>query len=149
MKADVVLDLFTGNDKEEAIKLWDLRANAPVYELATGNNAVIGMAWDDEADTLSAITECCHEGSEYRAAKFSPRDLAKRKAQADAPDQQMDEDDGDFYDDGEDEDLYEDYREDTTRSRKWPKQAYHAENYWGHVFDSRKRHKICESRVLL
>jgi hypothetical protein len=73
-----------------------------VYELATANNAVIGMSWDNKVDTSSTITECCHKGSKYRAANFLPRDLAKRKARVDARNQPMDEDDDDFYDDGED-----------------------------------------------
>jgi hypothetical protein len=101
-----------------------------VYELATGNNAVIGRSWDNKADTSSSITECCHKGSKYRAANFSPRDLVKRKARVDARNQPIDEGDDDVYDDGEDEDPYEDCREDEIRPRKWPKQAYRAENYW-------------------
>ncbi|KAH6913303.1 hypothetical protein BKA70DRAFT_1262418 [Coprinopsis sp. MPI-PUGE-AT-0042] len=168
--------LFTSNDREEAIKLWDLRSNAFVYELATGNNVVIAMAWDDEANALSAITECCYERNEYRAAKFSPKQLAQQRAQAgstegekeedegedeeedeeedgeedddeggnnEGNDDEGDDDEGDDDEEDEEEDPYKDYQEDTAHPhRKWPKKAYHAENYWGHVFDSRGLNKI-------
>lgn len=47
-----------GGDSSQCIKIWDIRACASVYELATGNNAVNSMAWDASNNTLYASTEC-------------------------------------------------------------------------------------------
>jgi hypothetical protein len=52
------LALFTGANKQEEIRVWDLRARSVVYELATGNNSATSLAWDSERNALYAATEC-------------------------------------------------------------------------------------------
>lgn len=55
-----LIALFTGSDAKEQIKVWDIRARATVYELATGNNAVQALAWDSKRSTLYAATQCMY-----------------------------------------------------------------------------------------
>ncbi|KAL7278988.1 hypothetical protein ACG7TL_006820 [Trametes sanguinea] len=80
--ADVVLvhpdgipTLFTGGDRTQQIKMWDIREQECVYELSTGNNAVAAMAWDDAHSSLYVATECPYvnklgERSGYRKARI-------------------------------------------------------------------------------
>ncbi|KAI9061095.1 hypothetical protein FKP32DRAFT_1594780 [Trametes sanguinea] len=80
--ADVVLvhpdgipTLFTGGDRTQQVKMWDIREQECVYELSTGNNAVAAMAWDDAHSSLYVATECPYvnklgERSGYRKARI-------------------------------------------------------------------------------
>lgn len=43
--------------QSENIKVWDPRMTSMVYEIATGNNAVLSLAWDAPRSTLYAATE--------------------------------------------------------------------------------------------
>ncbi|CDO74500.1 hypothetical protein BN946_scf184979.g55 [Trametes cinnabarina] len=63
--ADVVLvhpdgipTLFTGGDRTQQVKMWDIRERECVYELSAGNNSVSAMAWDDAHASLYIATEC-------------------------------------------------------------------------------------------
>ncbi|KAI0326952.1 WD40 repeat-like protein [Cubamyces sp. BRFM 1775] len=67
--------LFTGGDRTQQIKMWDIREQECVYELSTGNNAVRGMAWDDAHSSLFVATECPYvnrfgERAGYRKARI-------------------------------------------------------------------------------
>ncbi|RXW20377.1 hypothetical protein EST38_g5481 [Candolleomyces aberdarensis] len=121
--------IFTSNEREEAIRMWDVRARAPIYDLATGNNDVLALAWNDDRNELYAVTECRYVDRlgyhhEYRRAK-----IPKEKTEDDDEgDEERDTDeDGDDYDDEDDWDDEE---------RAWPQQAFHSETYFGHVFDA-------------
>ncbi|KAG8745502.1 hypothetical protein FRC10_007849 [Ceratobasidium sp. 414] len=119
------LAVFTGTGRAEQIKMWDIRARTPVYELATGNNRVISLAWDSTRNFLYAATECSYQDRmgyrhDYRRAKISTR-----------KDQ---EDDDETMDDGD----FDDFEE-----RAWPKNAWHDENYFGYAFDAGE-HRICK-----
>ena len=103
----------------------------------------MALVWNSDANTLNAITECLHESDSYRRRKLPPKQLAKERIQAG---QQQEGDDDDEEDDEDDEDLYEYYEEDQGATR-WPRKAYHAENYWGHIFDSRRHDYICGSFI--
>ncbi|CAE7182037.1 unnamed protein product [Rhizoctonia solani] len=103
--------VFTGTHKGEQIKVWDVRARACVYELATGNNAVQSLAWDAKNNCLYAATECEHMDRlgynyDYRYAKIP-------KSQN--PGANTDEVD---------------------HERCWPKKAWHKEDYFGYLFDA-------------
>lgn len=113
--------LFTAGSASEQIKLWDIRAKRVVYELATGNNTVKGMAWDAQHTTLYAVTNCPyidrmgrHHG--YRKAKVPEREREEGDEE--------DDDDGGY-------------------GRNWPTRAYHAEGYFGYSFDAGD-HRVCE-----
>ncbi|KAI0368806.1 hypothetical protein BV20DRAFT_998200 [Pilatotrama ljubarskyi] len=54
---DGIPTLFTGGERTEQIKVWDVRGKAVVHELSTGNNAVVGMAWDPRRAALFVATE--------------------------------------------------------------------------------------------
>lgn len=69
------LALFTGGERTEQVKVWDVRARSVVYELSTGNNAVSAMAWDSRRSALHVATECTRmnrmgERSGYRKARI-------------------------------------------------------------------------------
>jgi len=90
-----------------------------VYELSTGNNAVVGMAWDAGHNSLYAVTECHYmdrlgRNHDYRRAKV-PREQ------------------------GSEDDELEGYE-----GRCWPKRAHHGEDYFGYLFDAGD-HRICVS----
>lgn len=50
--------MFTGTDQDEVLRLWDVRGAKLVYELSTGNNEVVGLAWDGARNVLYASTNC-------------------------------------------------------------------------------------------
>ncbi|KAG8680321.1 hypothetical protein FRC08_016385 [Ceratobasidium sp. 394] len=105
----ILLAVFTGTDKAEQIKMWDVRACTPVYELATGNNRVQSLAWDSKRNCLYAATECSYQDRmgyrhDYRRSRL-----------------RGDDSDSDF-DEGEDP--------------AWPKTAWHDEDYFGYAFDA-------------
>lgn len=126
---------FTGTAKAEQIKVWDVRARTPIYELATGNNAVVSLAWDPQHNSMYAATETSymdrlgsHHG--YRRAKIPRRANASRPGEDIVEDEDMDDDDFD----GDE--------------RCWPKGAMHGEDYFGHTFDAGD-HRICEYTLFL
>jgi hypothetical protein len=113
--------------------VWDVRARACVYELATGNNAVVSMVWDSGRSTLYAATQCNHvdrlgDHHDYRKAR------RPKEQRATAGDSEM-ESDGD-----DDDDEHED---DDDGGECWPKEAHHTEDYFGYMLDAGD-HVICE-----
>jgi len=134
---------FAGGTKKECITVWDLRARSLVYDLSTGNNAVQGLAWDTDANSLYAATECLYvdrhgNHHDYRHAKIPKRNRPLKTVDVE---KERDDDDEELSDrefDSEDSDF-----EDEDECRGWPKNAYHDENYYGHIFDSGE-HRICK-----
>ena len=118
-------DIFSSEEEAACITLWDIRARGAVYDLSTGNNAVAGMIWNDHKNELWAATTCEHrDGAGYRRARFPNPDW---KGEGD-----------------EENDKYLD------TDKRWPKQAYHHETYFGHAFDSagdRMCELICELKL--
>ncbi|KAL7278958.1 hypothetical protein ACG7TL_006790 [Trametes sanguinea] len=127
--------VFTGGQRSECIKTWDIRARVIVYELATGNNGVEALAWDGVRDTLYAATECSGMDRlgythDYRPAKI-PRwaDLcpdASHNPHGMAVDEEDDAAGDDEYDSMEDDDY----------ERYWPKDAHHSEKHFGYAYDA-------------
>lgn len=118
--------------------MWDIRAREAVYELATGNNAVVSMAWDARHSALYAATECRYMDSMglnhgYRAARI-PR-------WADEFPEDNEDGDGDN-EDGEDLGDEEDEEEEDDLDRCWPQRAHHGESYFGYAFDAGE-HRLC------
>jgi hypothetical protein len=117
----VLLAVFTGTGRAEQIKMWDIRARTPVYELATGNNQAQSLAWDSNRNYLYAATECIYQ--DRMGNHHGYRHAKKRK----------------YDDDDDDDDEYEDYEVD---GRSWPENAWHNEDYFGYTFDAGE-HRIC------
>ncbi|KAI0649447.1 hypothetical protein C8Q79DRAFT_999214 [Trametes meyenii] len=72
---DSIPTLFTGGERTEQVKVWDVRGKSVVYELSTGNNAVAGMAWNSRRSSLYVSTECRRmnrmgEWGDYRKARI-------------------------------------------------------------------------------
>ncbi|KAL5637777.1 hypothetical protein ACGC1H_002142 [Rhizoctonia solani] len=114
--------VFTGTSKSEQIKLWDIRARACVYELSTGNTMVESLSWDAHNNCLYAATQCSYmdrlgNHHDYRYAKI-PK--SQRSIQ-DVNEEDEEDDDDEEVTDGE---------------RCWPKDAWHTEDYFGHLFDA-------------
>jgi hypothetical protein len=131
--------VFTGQEESEQIKMWDIRARTAVYELATGNNAVVALAWDNVHHSLYAANECRYMDRmgghhEYRKAEI-PKPRAKNLTGGEADDE---ESGGDIEVDGDDED------EDASFGKKWPRKATHSEDYFGYPFDA-AGHRLCTS----
>ncbi|EKM58421.1 uncharacterized protein PHACADRAFT_140342 [Phanerochaete carnosa HHB-10118-sp] len=142
--------VFTGGTTTQSIRLWDIRAKKVVYELSTGNNHVRSLAWSATDTTLYASTMCEYADRMgglhgYRKARIPKRKKPESEQADEDEDEEMDvvdEDDDDEYedeDDNSDPDLMEYY--DTVR---WPKQAYHLEDFFGEVFDCGSD-ALCES----
>ncbi|KAI0351722.1 hypothetical protein OH77DRAFT_1523848 [Trametes cingulata] len=145
---DGIPTVFTGGDRSQSIRLWDIRAGAAVFELATGNNSVCALAWDDVRSTLYAATECPGEDRngythDYRPAKI-PRwaelvPEGRRNPFVNLNHADMDVDEIEDEDEEEDEcsDEYEyDSLEDDDGEHYWPKDAYHSENHFGYAYDA-------------
>jgi hypothetical protein len=126
--------------------LWDIRARGSVYELATGNNAVVDMVWDSERNVLYAATECKYIdrlGShyDYRTAKLPKWQKAAEARETPATDEygnDIDMDESEDKSEGDDEDD-----EDDDEERCWPEHAHHIEGYFGYMFDAGD-HTLCE-----
>ncbi|KAF8755576.1 WD40 repeats protein, partial [Rhizoctonia solani] len=109
---DGIPTVFTGTGKHEQIKVWDIRACTPIYELATGNNAVKSLAWDSKRNCLYAATECAYMDRMGRHYDYRPGRVPSQSSQeGEAP-----------------------YEEDYDRC--WPFEAWHAEDYFGYTFDA-------------
>ncbi|KAG9094807.1 hypothetical protein FS749_011774 [Ceratobasidium sp. UAMH 11750] len=111
---DGIPTVFTGTGKAEQVKMWDVRARTPVYELATGNNQVKSLAWDSDHNCLYTATECSYQ--ERRDYRYGYRGTRRRPIV-----------------DSEDEDYEPD---DFDRKSVWPKNAWHYENYFGCAFNA-------------
>ncbi|TBU44306.1 hypothetical protein BD309DRAFT_1080140 [Dichomitus squalens] len=137
---DGIPTLFTGGDKSQSVRCWDIRAQAVVYELSTGNNSVCTLSWDAKRDVLYATTECDYMdrlGSTHgyrharipRWAQLCPEDHERENDGLEEEDVDMQDDeeyDGDEYDSMEDDDD----------ENNWPKDAYHNETFFGYAYDA-------------
>ncbi|KAJ7728138.1 hypothetical protein DFH07DRAFT_851265 [Mycena maculata] len=126
---DGVPTVFTGAAHDQVIRLWDVRAQKMIYELSTGNNAVMGMTWDAPRCALYVATACDYmdrngENFDYRRAKIA-RTSWEQEKMGDEEDDSMDEEDED-----DSEDEYDD------EAPCWPSNAAYAEDYFGHLFDA-------------
>jgi hypothetical protein len=131
----MVLAVFTGTTKSERIKVWDVRARTPVYELCTGNNQVSSLAWDPKRNCLYAATQCSHVDRNgyhhgYRRAKFPKR--SSRFGPNEAVGKEATDEEMDGWDSDDDE-------------RRWPTGAWHGEDAFGYTFDAGE-HRICMFR---
>lgn len=112
--------IISGQETKERVMVWDIRARTLVHELSTGNNSVESLAWDSAHATLYASTSRRNE--EYRKSEipfaFRTRDQDK-----------------DIVDEGR---QHENYRDGTKfrNAARWPKKAYHPEDYFGYAYDS-------------
>ncbi|SJL13455.1 uncharacterized protein ARMOST_16899 [Armillaria ostoyae] len=93
-----------------------------VYELATGNTAVRGLAWDKTRNCLYAATECEYVDCDGRPFGYR---WANVPSDLDSTEEQKQEDDNT---------SEADVR--LQPPQCWPKRAYHAEDYFGHAFDA-------------
>lgn len=138
--------MFTGGEAKEHIKMWDIRARAAVYEMSTGNNAVVGMAWDAQHNSLYAATECRYmdrmgNSLEHRRGKVpieQRENINQNQSQHDGVEEEDDGVEEDMEDEEEDDDD-----DDDLNMRCWPKKAYHDEGFFGYMFDAGE-HRICE-----
>ncbi|KAI0635599.1 hypothetical protein C8Q77DRAFT_1155387 [Trametes polyzona] len=126
---DGIPTVFTGGDRSECVKMWDVRARALVYELATGNTAVRALAWDARRTTLYAATECEYIDRlgythGYRSAHIP------RWGQLDPPAGQEGAEGGDEDDYDSDED------DNGGDERCWPERAAHEERFFGYAYDA-------------
>jgi hypothetical protein len=126
--------------------MWDIRARSSVYELATGNNAVVDMVWDSERNTLYAATKCNYVDRlgyhhDYRTAKLPKWQKAAEAREKGATDGNDDDIDMNESEDKGDDDDDED--DDGGDGRCWPQHAHHSEDYFGHMFDAGD-HSLCE-----
>ena len=130
--------LFTGGEKSEQIKMWDVRARKTVDELATGNTGVASMAWDPKRSALYVATECIYMdrmGSHHDYRKARIPKWAHKNPIADTDGEDVSQGEG-----GEDED----FDDDDDDERYWPDRAYHGEDYFGYAFDAGE-HRLCTS----
>ncbi|KAI0368795.1 hypothetical protein BV20DRAFT_1036915 [Pilatotrama ljubarskyi] len=170
--ADVVLvhpdgipTLFTGGDRTQQIKMWDIREQECVYELSTGNNAVSAMAWDHARSSLFVATTCPHvncfgeragyrraripawatwasverEYKAYRAGSPPSNGSGRATSKVARPVSVDDEDDERGYydmDDDEDEDEDDEIDEAYSADMRWPEKCFHKENYFGYAYDA-------------
>jgi hypothetical protein len=112
--------------------VWDPRAKAIVYELATGNNSVTSMAWDAPRSTLFAATECMWMDRMGYHHEYRPAKIPRRHDMEKTGDAGMNAEEEEEFDDDEDE--YERY---------WPEGAHHDETYFGYAMDAGE-HRLCE-----
>ncbi|KAI0719173.1 hypothetical protein C8T65DRAFT_803280 [Cerioporus squamosus] len=119
--------VFTGGERSQSIKTWDIRARAMVYELATGNNAVRALSWDAKRNALYAATECdymdrngYHHG--YRRARIPKWARLYPEEAGEDDDEDMDDEEYDSDDDDSEE--------------NWPENAYHSEDSFGYAYDA-------------
>ncbi|KAH7332873.1 hypothetical protein B0J17DRAFT_771625 [Rhizoctonia solani] len=98
--------IFTGTRLEECIQIWDVQAQACIYELSTGNNIVQPLAWDAPNYTLYTATQCLYLDRVGTSRGY--REAITPQGQAHDP----------------------------NRFRCWPSAARHQENYFGYMFDA-------------
>ncbi|KAI0351720.1 hypothetical protein OH77DRAFT_1429291 [Trametes cingulata] len=122
---DGIPTVFTGSDRYQAVKTWDVRARSLVYELGTGNTSVRALSWDAQHTTLYATTECDYMDRlgythGYRAAHIPG--WAKK-----VPEEEPERTEEDEYDEDED---------DWDGEHCWPERAPHEERYFGYAYDA-------------
>ncbi|CAA7265529.1 unnamed protein product [Cyclocybe aegerita] len=117
--------IFTGTARSKCINLWDVRSRAMLYELATGNNCVEALAWDETSNSLYAATSCPHIDWNGRHLDYRPARIPKVRTGED------EDGEGDSEDNAEEDDI-----EEPSDDICWPKGAHHAEDHFGHVFDA-------------
>lgn len=100
----------------EHIKMWDVRAGATVYELSTGNNEVISLAWDASRNTLFAATQCSYLDQMGYRYSYRPARIPNRS------DPEGGVENLGFY---------------------WPDRAPHTEDYYEYAFDAGE-HRVCK-----
>ncbi|KDN48380.1 hypothetical protein RSAG8_02972, partial [Rhizoctonia solani AG-8 WAC10335] len=104
--------VFTGTNHREKIKVWDVRAKACIYELATGNNQVKSLSWDAESNSLFAYTSCGYK-DKSRSYQYRQADIPQRKRAS-----------------------HPNNTSQGSKPRCWPRQAWHAEDYFEYAFDA-------------
>ncbi|KAI0635611.1 hypothetical protein C8Q77DRAFT_580545 [Trametes polyzona] len=155
--------LFTGGDRTQQIKMWDIREQECVYELSTGNNAVSAMVWDDVHTSLYVATTCPYtnklgERTGYRKARvptwatwasveknykeYKATGSPIRAVKTSVPEVTVrDEDDERGYYDIESEsegggDEDDEIDEAYSADMRWPNKCFHKENYFGYAYDA-------------
>jgi len=116
--------------------MWDIRARTAVYELATGNNAVVALAWDNAHHSLYAATECRYVDRMGGQHNYRKAEIPKLRTETLT--------DGEADDEGDVEGEEDDEDEDANFGKKWPKKAMHSEDYFGYPFDAAE-HRLCTS----
>jgi len=129
------------SDRTESIKVWDVRARSMVYELATGNNQVMGLAWDDTRSTLYASLDCHwvdRQGKtvDYRKARPPPPQNMKPK---------RGEDEGNGKDKGEGGTDADPGVASPYKGQRWPRKAARPEGYFEETYDA-ARHGLAVFR---
>ncbi|KAH7332735.1 hypothetical protein B0J17DRAFT_771518 [Rhizoctonia solani] len=107
---DGILIIFTGTDDREQIKVWDVRASACMYELATGNNIVNSLSWDSKHNSLYAYTSCGHKSRSYA---YREANIPQRKRTS-----------------------HPNNIVQGSKLRCWPRQACHVEDHFEYAFDA-------------
>lgn len=125
--------VFTGTRKAQHVKVWDVRARAAAYELATGNNRVTSLAWDASRNTLYASTECVFVDTLGYHHNYRPGTKCEMNLGAPRPERRNGG--RSRREEKEDDDDYE---------KCWPEKAWHFEDYYEYAFDSGD-HRVCES----
>ena len=115
--------------------MWDIRARTAVYELATGNNAVVALAWDNTRNALYAATECRYVNRMGVHHDYRKAQIPKLRKNEEGDDDDGGDDGAVDEDDEDDEDGFD---------KKWPKKANHSEDYFGYPFDA-AGHRLCET----
>ncbi|OCH84734.1 hypothetical protein OBBRIDRAFT_839492 [Obba rivulosa] len=133
---DGVPTVFTAGTHTQQIKMYDIRGRAVLYELGTGNNAVVSMAWDARRSALWAGTRCEYYDRhyDYRKAKV-PKwgELDYSPSEQEDTSMDVDEDDAD--------------RQEDSGERRWPKKAFHGEDFYGYTFDAGQQ-RLCKDVAL-
>ncbi|KAJ6571575.1 hypothetical protein B0H19DRAFT_1130380 [Mycena capillaripes] len=131
--------LFMSSSSEEVVKLFDVRTRKTIYELATGNNEVKGIAWDASRNVLYVSAFCGHQDRYGNTWKYRPAELGE-----DSPADEFGEDPlTNMFDsmaiDREGDDSMDDYDGDGSDAEHdfaWPCNAAHTEDYFGYIFDA-------------
>lgn len=161
--ADHPIVVFAASKRSQCIQAFDIRAMSMLYELSTGNNEVTddGLVWDPIRQQLIAMTNCFADRREssghyrpavvprpqqkegerkewYRPGKTEYQRVLEMVAKHDEemvkagvvePTEDAVEDSDAESDDSE-EDLIE------SRDIRWPRNAKHKENYFGHLWSA-------------
>ncbi|TCD63392.1 hypothetical protein EIP91_005600 [Steccherinum ochraceum] len=127
--------VFTGGQKSESIKVWDVRQKSILYELATGNNSVLNLAWDAPRSTLLACTESQYMDwmgglHGYRPAYLPRTEYNRKNIGEERWNQQAERERKKARDvDSDDEDDFD-------GRHWWPDRAFHDESAFAYSFDS-------------
>ncbi|KAH9928736.1 uncharacterized protein B0H18DRAFT_1000397 [Fomitopsis serialis] len=106
---DVEKFMFSGGNKTEGIKCWDVRAKKCVYELSTGNTTVTGIAWSPTQSTLYAATSSAY--LDWIGCFSDYRDFHMPQGTDIMPSKSI-------------------------RTVYWPDRAIHVENAFGYAYDA-------------